>query len=140
MTNDFDLQILCVKQPEEPENSVDTRYVHFRRDCFILYESTNRWSLSLGLKNPGPWSSLLKSLGAQYSYVISFTLNLDAVQESICNINRKESGVLRTYMDPSDQFCVKNMAALLYDHSFSWDRVELNIIYNVKTNKLYKTL
>ena len=49
--------------------TIGTKYVHIRRNYFILYtirkkihkeflyNSTNRWSLSLRLKNPGPLSS-----------------------------------------------------------------------------------
>ena len=37
MTDDSDLHILCVKQPQKPDNTVDTRYVLIRRDSFILY-------------------------------------------------------------------------------------------------------
>ena len=37
VTNDLYVQILCVEQPSKPENTVDTRYVHSRRNCFILY-------------------------------------------------------------------------------------------------------
>jgi len=37
MTKNFYLKILSVEQPQKPENTVDTRYVHIRRNCFILY-------------------------------------------------------------------------------------------------------
>ena len=38
MTNDFYLQILYVK----PENTVDTKYVHIRRNCSILYTAREK--------------------------------------------------------------------------------------------------
>ena len=37
MTNDFSLQVLCVEQPQKPENTGDTEYVHIRKNCFIIY-------------------------------------------------------------------------------------------------------
>ena len=74
MTNDFYLQIMCIEQPYRSQKTQLTQNMYISKKLFhallnsskkyaksllYSYESRNRWSLSLWLKSPGPWSSHL---------------------------------------------------------------------------------